>query len=311
MGITPSGNDLVALHEYSSMTRKSWQGIPVPVASSGEGCVTTTKYLDATSSVFGDSRPYTLFSYEQSSLDRLVSVTRSGEKWHETGRAVRHGYMTNSGSADTLRCLYYTVSETQSGIAVSVTGYYADGSLMVTRTEDEDNETVLVFTDMRGRKVLSRVIDHSSGLILYDTYYVYDDKGCLRVVLPPELSAVSKSGVVDEDLLDKYAFIYSYDKRHRMCTRKMPGADVEHIIYDAADRVVYRQDGEMRKQRLCMFTAYDVFGRECVTGTCSYRFPSDVCSFLFNKLSLCTYTGGTNSLMGYTCRECHCRNQRF
>ncbi len=298
-GITPKKNDIVTFHEYNSLERKAWQGIPVATASEGTGCRTKDKYLEAAMQTTGDNHPYTQYSYERATPGRTVAVTGPGDAWHEAGKAVRYAYMANSGSTDTLRCLLHEITEGPGGISVRVAGVYADGTLSVTRTENEDGHAALVFTDRSGRKVLSRVIDREAGTASYDTYYVYDAGGNLRAVLPPELSANCNSGTIDSDMLEKYAYIYGYDTRNRMCLRKVPGAEPELFIYDAADRPVYRQDGKMREKGICEFTAYDVFGRECVTGVCSYSFPADTKSFFLETVCKCEYTGTGNGTMGY------------
>ena len=299
VGITPQKNDIVTWHEYSSLERKEWLGVPFPIASQGAGCKTKDKYIEAATTALNDNNPYTKYSYENSPLGRLETVTGPGVAWHNAHKAVRHAYMANQGNNDTLKCLRHEIKESAAGISVSISGLYTDGSLTVTRTENEDRQTVLTFHDRDERIILLRTIDRTSGNDLYDTYYVYDIKGNLRAVLPPELTLNSNSGMIEQDMLEKYAYIYGYDTRDRMCLRKTPGADPELFIYDAADRMVYRQDGEMRKKGKCVFTAYDAFGRECVTGICSYGFPADVKSFFLTAICRCEYTGADNAFMGY------------
>ena len=298
-GITPKKNDIITFHEYNSLERKAWQGIPVATSSAGTGCKTKDKYLEAAMQTTGDNHPYTQYSYERATLGRMAAVTGPGDTWHEAGKAVRYAYMTNSGNIDTLRCLLHDITESTGGISVRVAGVYADGTLSVTRTENEDGQTALEFKDRSGRIVLSRAIDRAAETALYDTYYVYDTGGNLRAVLPPELSANCNSGTIDNDMLEKYAYIYGYDTRNRMCLRKVPGAEPELFIYDAADRPVYRQDGKMREKGICEFTAYDVFGRVCITGMCSYSFPADIKSFFLTTICRCEYTGAANAFMGY------------
>lgn len=65
-------------------------------------------------------------------------------------------------------------------------GAWKSGALMGLRHVDEDGKSVTVFTNLMGAKVLKRqVISYG---VFADTYYVYDDLGQLRFVLPPMCS---------------------------------------------------------------------------------------------------------------------------
>lgn len=69
-----------------------------------------------------------------------------------------------------------------SGNDLKSTGYYANGSLNGTKITDEDGNVSYEFKDKMGRVVLNRQMD---GSLAHDTYYVYDDYGNVRFVLPP------------------------------------------------------------------------------------------------------------------------------
>lgn len=75
VGITPQKNDIVTWHEYSSLERKEWQGVPIPTASQGAGCKTKDKYIEEATKALSDNNPYTKYSYENSPLGRLKTVT--------------------------------------------------------------------------------------------------------------------------------------------------------------------------------------------------------------------------------------------
>ncbi|MEM8568183.1 MAG: DUF6443 domain-containing protein, partial [Bacteroidota bacterium] len=105
-----------------------------------------------------------------------------------------------------------------------------------------------------------------------DTYYVYDDFGNLRYVLPPEgveeinTLATSLPYAAGADPLDRWAFQYKYDGRKRMIEKKVPGAEPVKMIYDDRDRLVLTQDGEQRKSSKWLFTKYDQLNRPVITG---------------------------------------------
>jgi len=91
-------------------------------------------------------------------------------------------YLTNAASD----CKYYYML----GDNLTQNGYYAASTLYVTKTTDEDNKVLFEFKDKLGRVVLQRQVDGTDN---FDTYYVYDDFGNLRWVLPPIVSSTTDS----------------------------------------------------------------------------------------------------------------------
>jgi len=106
------------------------------------------------------------------------------------------------------------------------------------------------FTDKQGQRLLERALNGSEYL---DTYYVYDDYGCLRFVLQPMYQTTAS--------LDLYAFQYKYDDHNNCIWKKLPGT--EHVIYeyDNADRMVFSQDGNQRSSGRKTFYEYDSLSR--------------------------------------------------
>ena len=68
----------------------------------------------------------------------------------------------------------------------------------------------------------------------HDTYYVYDNRGNLRFVLPPRI----RDEGISQDKLDALAYCYRYDSRDRCVWRKLPGCDAVRYVYDKADRLI-------------------------------------------------------------------------
>ncbi len=105
----------------------------------------------------------------------------------------------------------------------------------------------------------------------HDTYTVYDNYGNVRFVLPP-LAADSLTAVQlyaeSHPVLQRYAYIYHYDKYNRCIYKKLPGCDPVYTIYDAADRPIFTQDGEQRKRNEWSFSIPDGFGRVVLSGIC-------------------------------------------
>ena len=134
-------------------------------------------------------------------------------------------------------------------------GCYKSASLFCEETKDEDGHTLQVFIDLQGRKVLERREGNN------DTYYVYNDYGELRFVLPP--------GYQDGGMVDSDAYEYRYDDRGRMFYKKVPGCDYVSYAYDKGDRLAKIQDGVLRSKGLWRFMLYDDVSRLCLQGTCT------------------------------------------
>ena len=119
-----------------------------------------------------------------------------------------------------------------------------------------------------GRVLLTRQMNGGEA---HDTYTVYDNYGNVRFVLPPlaadSLTAV-QSYAESHPVLQKYAYIYHYDKYNRCIYKKLPGCDPVYTIYDAADRPIFTQDGEQRKRNVWSFSIPDGFGRVVLSGIC-------------------------------------------
>ena len=119
-----------------------------------------------------------------------------------------------------------------------------------------------------GRVLLTRQMNGGEA---HDTYTVYDNYGNVRFVLPPlaadSLTAV-QSYAESHPVLQRYAYIYHYDKYNRCIYKKLPGCAPVYTIYDATDRPIFTQDGEQRKRNEWSFSIPDGFGRVVLSGIC-------------------------------------------
>ena len=137
------------------------------------------------------------------------------------------------------------------------------------RREDGDGRVSMVFTDCLGRQVLSRKV-LSDGEFA-DTYTVCDAWGNPLIVIPPELSSQGggTTGYVSTNLIREYAFIRSYDRKHRLRMSKMPGCEPVRYAYDADNRLVLSRDGNQSVDGTMSFVLRDALGREVLAGTCT------------------------------------------
>ena len=274
-GITPAKADLVIYQEYDSCGRDGNTWLPA-VASGNNGAYMTqtaytamamTTYNSTTYNAAGDANPYTHPVYEASPLNRVLQQFGPGADWQNNNKSVATSYQTNSGTSGVLSCALFTVTGTGVNIKVNRNNYYADAQLYVTQTTDEDGNISYEFKDKLGQVVLTRQILNGDNL---DTYYVYDDLGNLCFVLPPIASSALANGPYDETnaTVNQYVYIYKYDNRNRCIAEKLPGCELTYYVYDGADRLIFKQDGENRRAGVWQFSIPDVFGRTVLTGIC-------------------------------------------
>ena len=197
-----------------------------------------------------DDYPYAETRLEVSPLGRPLEQGAPGQSWQlGSGHTITNDWRTNAANEVVLYNL--------SGNSLVDVGYYPAEELWVTSTTDEEGHTVLEYTNKSGQVLLKDV----EG---FQTYYVYDNAGQLRWVLPPRNSASSTP--LNADTLNAFAFNYQYDEYRRMISKKVPGADPVFMVYDQWDRLVLTQDGNQRNDNQWTYTAYDQLNRPVITG---------------------------------------------
>jgi RHS repeat-associated protein len=220
--------------------------------------------------------------FESSPANRVLETYAPGNNWvgtsgqsSESGRrGVKMKYWFNR-TADSVR-LWRVTSITNGLGSYSTNSIYGVGELSKQVIQDEHNNQVIQFKDKEGKIILKRVqlttsADNGSGQTHTGwlcTYYIYDDASQLRCVIQPkgvELLAVS-SWSLTSTILAELCFRYEYDSRGRMIMKKVPGAGIVYMVYDAKDRVVMSQDSLMRAAHQWLFTTYDDLNRPSSSG---------------------------------------------
>lgn len=272
----PGGYDLVQYMPYDAYGRQVYQ----PMAfqsdlSTGQMHLSPSSRLDVFMN--GNGQPTSGFypsedifygktEFEASPLNRVTKQMAPGNSWAGSGVGISSSWRTNNSDDAVRRWVPGTSSASSPGV-------YADEELMVTITTDEEQNQVREFTDKLGRVVLKRVQKNvstaDSRTNWLSTYYVYDNYGNLRFVLPPRAEEVLSSGnflTWNTNDMNALAFHYTYDTRNRMITKRVPGGEWVDMVYDKLDRLVATQDGNLREQDKWLITKYDVHNRPVITG---------------------------------------------
>ncbi len=299
-------SDRVTTIEYDGYGREWKNYLPVTAGYGNNGAffpVSNVQSMGQT--IYSDSKPYSQTVYESSPLNRVVREYGTGQAWNPNGgtggKPVATGYLTNNTTTDHLRCINYSVSGTSLVKSSSNSGYYASNQLYVTEITDEDGNKSYEFKNKQGQVILTRQIDKTkTGTArLHDTYYVYDDFGLLRFILPPlATDNLTGSSWSETNLtLKNYAYIYKYDKRGLCIEEKIPGCEPVYLVYDKADHLVLRQDGEQRAKSPKEWTMniYDDFDRLVISGIytpSSYMPESVIRNDMFASTTVTATKGG-------------------
>ena len=239
VGGNTTNTPIVKRTEYDPLLKPQYQWAAVP--STGLGYIDEDDVYDAAYDTYRDYTPYSRNKYDD--FQELTSTWKPGDEWNERPVTIKR----NVAPAGVVK--KYTV-DSNGNLCVNDT--YPYGLLMSTTTTDEDERSMTVYTDFHGNSILER---RGTGTDATDTYYVYDDYGRLRYVLPPMCQHCSTSE------MSKYWYKYTYDDRGRCTEKQLPGCGVVKYWYDNANRLLSEQDKHLRSQSLYRNYSYDRTGR--------------------------------------------------
>ena len=277
---------IVVHHEYDSYRRRTrtW----LPVTSSGSGYVMSGTVAYQAQSQYDDTKPFSRTEYDTFLPSLPKAEYKAGAQWQNNEKNVSLTYRESV-----------------------MTGMYADSDAdgylytlpvkkyLSTQSVDEDGNWTEQYTDLNGHLMISET---SQGY----TYYVYDAKGNVRYVIPPILSAYlvshygSSSGHITDDdaMMQKYAYIYRYDRQGHCIYKKLPGCDPIYYVYDRTGALILTQDGNQRQRGEWAYTIPDIFGRPCISGICRNTVSYDE-EPLHSAFVHAEYDGTTTETGGY------------
>jgi len=200
-----SGGDIITHIEYDAYGRQDKKYLPISKEGNTPGRFSTinintdinryykNKYPDDFSSntPLGNINAYSQSIYEPSPLNRVNETAAPGESWKRgNGHTIRTSFEYNTVLD---KVVHFDVPLRRSHhlpLQVHPNAYYKPGTLMKNIVKDENwvsgkDHTTEEFTNKRGQVLLKRTYNNNQP---HDTYYVYDDHGNLRYVLPPKIN---------------------------------------------------------------------------------------------------------------------------
>ncbi|MGZ3890717.1 MAG: RHS repeat domain-containing protein, partial [Mucilaginibacter sp.] len=190
--------------------------------------------------------------------------------------------------------------------AASNSGFYAQGTLSSITGINENGNSVTQYFDINAHLVCKKV-QSGPGTFLY-TYYLYDDYGNLRYVIPPLPTVpvpvtLSYSFLESDAIFVNFIYAYHYDGRNRVIEKKVPGKGWEYFVYNKLDRVILSQTPAQLALGVWSYTKYDSKGRVVMTGnytTASTRATLQSNADAFNSTLLSESFTNVASNYGYT-----------
>ena len=253
--------------------------------------------------VVRSTMPWAQKFLEFSPLSRPLEIGSAGTAWQPGTHTSRLSYMLNDNvafsAANTLgsrQVAFYTATVNADGSRtlgrLNHTATYASQELRVTITRDENwvpadgcRGTVEEYKDKEGRVVLKRTYNLKIGQTeMLSTYYVYDDFGLLCFVLPRGCSP--DGSVMDQGILDNYAYQYRYDAKRRLMEKRIPGKGWESMVYNSIDQLVLSQDAKQLAAGQWTYNKYDGLGRIVTTGIYSNTSSRSVVQGLLDQESV-------------------------
>lgn len=302
---TPGLNDVVKPMAYDPAGRQISTYLPYTVPGTNNGSYVTNP-LTSQAAYYNPSTPgapniaTSTNSTSQSSLDnspleRVIEQGYPGSAWIQGGG---HTVTTSYGTNISSEIYFWSINTNANGAFIS--SFYSPGSLLTTTVKDENGNSVTQYTDFSGKMACKKV---QSGPTTYlYTYYVYDDGGNLRYVIPPlptvPVTVTMPSSFVETDaVFNNFFYGYHYDGRNRLTEKKIPGKGWEYYVYNKLDQVVLSQTPTQSSLGVWTYTKYDANGRTVLTGdynttavrstlqSTADRFPSTLLFESFNNAS--------------------------
>lgn len=306
-----SPKDMVTPKEYDSYGREVHQWLPfASTEANGNFKIDPFEqqagFMQQQYGAQGETYFYGQTDFEASPINRPFKKYNPGNSWVGGGRGILQGFWLNTMLDSVV--MWNVADNNVSGNFGSYTkeGFYPAAQLYKSVITDENGRQTIEFSDKAGMAVLDKKqiatkaddgtgCGHTGWIC---TYHIYDDLGNQRcVVQPGGVEQLEKNGwdLTDPTILEEQCFRYEYDRRNRLVMKKLVGAKPVFLVYDARDRLVMEQDGNMRKTGNWLVMAYDSLDRPIKTGMLSNG--TDFAVHLANAYASTVYPTSVGNLL--------------
>lgn len=263
---SPYGLDIIQPIVYDDYGRVKEEYLPYTIGQTGENgpggyrSDPITEQKGFYNCYYPEDESLAFFNkaFDGSPLNRVMKQSSPGTAWElDNGANIDFDYSSNIGGEVPL----FEVLDDK----LTRNGSYLANKLFKNSVTDENRNTSIEYKNFQGQVILKKGEGDTK------TFYVYDDFGLLRFVIPPLAYDAIKSetgeiGNYTHTDIANLCYYYEYDGRKRMIKKKLPGAEIVFMAYNDRDMLVASQDGNQRAKGQWMFTKYDVFNRPIITG---------------------------------------------
>ncbi|MDL2319677.1 RHS repeat-associated core domain-containing protein [Alistipes sp. OttesenSCG-928-B03] len=267
VGAGGNGNDIIQMVVYDNMGRDDAE-VYLPYSRPSYGSQ-MSKYAPSEQSAYyaekfpdDPDRHYPLSRMEYCGTKVMAYETGSSGADHPVEQEVR----LNDGS-EGIRKYVMAID----GTSIECSGMYGAGKLSVRKTSklnlpsDQQAESY-TYTDSQGQVVAEET---RVGIDRRITYYVYDDMGRQRYIIPAiQEEFIANQQLYSLDELRRYCYYNEYDKYGNIIVQYIPGSEPIYNIYDKRGRLVMSQSGNQRagSKNEWSYTKYDAYDRPVLTG---------------------------------------------
>ena len=298
---SPGWSDIVNVTTYDNLGRDALHFLPyAKYEATDYGKFKLTAYSDQVDFYkntlgYTDNYFYTQTKYEASPLNRVTKTLAQGNSWVGTDRGIT---TTENPLPAGANIRIFTIAYAPASLPVT-SRVYAAGDLMVKTTTDEDGNFTEEYSTKDGRLVL-KATGKTGNPVKLQTYYVYDDFGLLRYVIPPKATVWLAANIwtLTSAVSKELCFNYIYDGRLRMIIKNIPGGGTQYMVYNLKDEVILTQTPTQASKGEWMFNKYDALGRLIQTGV----FNSTTSHPTLQGLANAPYTG-TNVFLTYLFKD--------
>ncbi|MCI5054849.1 MAG: DUF6443 domain-containing protein, partial [Flavobacteriales bacterium] len=273
---SPSGKDVVQMHEYNQYGLETKKFLPFTSVSNGGDYRGNSAVLQNV--FYGSLNAFAYFEtvFDDSPLNRSVQSSNPGANWKiGSGKELNYQYRSNA------------IGEVPMFNGATSNGFYPANALLVQTSINEEGQVTKTYKDHYNRTVMSDI----EGAV---TYWVYDKFGRVQYVIPPmafeEMKNSGNYNCMAAGIVEGI-YSYTYDGRNRLIRKNLPGRSLERIYYDKLDRPALTVDSEGNQ----IFTKHDILGREIMTGVYSGSSLPSISDGLFEERANLTF-GYTNNL---------------
>ncbi len=189
--LSPAKKDNVGLANYDAFGRAGTQAYMPYAATTNDGMFKQNAFVQ--DSIFyktlypTEQLIYSQTLYDGSPMNIAEKSLAAGNEWGgaNRGKTLTH---RSSTAADSVR--YWNIDIINEDDVPTTNSYYLPGTLNVQEITNEQGIKSISYTDLAGRTILTKTqlantpsAGHTGWLC---TYYVYDEMGSLRIVIPPK-----------------------------------------------------------------------------------------------------------------------------